>query len=366
MDRSDLIHVVRTGSWAERTAAIRGVPAEFPGKEHQEVFAEVGRAFYQGKLAPHFHLIPWPEKYRDRDGFNAAYEAAATATNGFSDVSPQMIYEAISSDPASLRIFRLIIGYTPAELASSAKELEGADIGKAAIERMEEGRQPSKRSLPAINPLARLLARVVSGSGGYNVPTELKKAGFRGKTDKPDTEDGWATVERFHRDGVPYSELLYQRFYGGSYRQLQDAGGTKKGDILEDAVEELFDNLDVPYVRTVPGTQATAGRKFGISVQPAPDFIIHDGEKARGLLECKSAGDGGTARDKAGRFGALRVEANRLGGIPVLAVLEGLGWRRLNDALGPVIRDCDGRVFCPSNLGDLAQIDPIRDLVQRS
>jgi len=116
-------------------------------------------------------------------------------------------------------------------------------------------------------------------------------------------------------------------------------------------------------VPTVPGTQATAGRRFGVQVQPAPDFILHDGSTARGLLECKSAGDGGTARDKAGRFGALRREAQRLGGIPALAVLEGLGWRRLNDALGPVVRDCDGRVFIPGNLSDLLDVDPVRDLI---
>ncbi len=30
------------------------------------------------------------------------------------------------------------------------------------------------------------------------------------------------TVAEFARDGVPYSELLYQRFYGGAFRQLQD------------------------------------------------------------------------------------------------------------------------------------------------
>ena len=309
-------------------------------------------------------MIPWPEKYRDRDAFDTAYGAAAAATNNFRDVSAETILAAIEAAPASLRIFRLIIGYTPGELAETAKQLAGAAISKGAIERMEDGHPASTRGLKALPTLTQLLAAIVSGEGGYSVSTELQKSGFRGKTNKPDTRNGWATVEQFHRNGVPYSELLYQRFYGGAFRQLQDAGGAAKGGIVEDAVEVLFKELGVPYIRTVPGTQASAGARFGITVRPAPDFIIHDGNAARGLLECKSAGDGGTARDKAGRFGILNVEAQRLGGIPVLAVLEGLGWRRLNDALGPVIRACDGRVFSLSNVGELAQVDPIRDLTR--
>ena len=170
-------------------------------------------------------------------------------------------------------------------------------------------------------------------------------------------------AERAARKAAPRRRGgLYQRFYGGAFRQLQDAGGSRKGDILEEATELLFSENGVPYVRTLPGTQATAGEPFGITVQPAPDFILHDGTTARGLLECKSAGDGGTARDKAGRFSNLRREAQRLGGIPVIAVLEGLGWRRVNDALGPVVRDCDGRVFTMSNLSDLLEVEPVAGL----
>ena len=71
------------------------------------------------------------------------------------------------------------------------------------------------------------------------------------------------------------------------------------------------------------------------------------------MLECKLTNDGGTARDKALRYGRLREESVRLGGIPLLAVLGGLGWTRVNDTLGPVVRDCDGRVFSVSNLPEM-------------
>jgi len=145
---------------------------------------------------------------------------------------------------------------------------------------------------------------------------------------------------------------------------VQDAGGYLKGDLLEDAVEDLFDQHNVPALRTTSeAAQREARETFGVLATPAPDFIPHDGSGvAKALLECKSANDGGTARDKAARFKNLRTEGERLS-IPVIAVVEGFGWRRTNDALGPVIGACDGRVFSLSNLADLISVQPIAGLV---
>lgn len=81
-------------------------------------------------------------------------------------------------------------------------------------------------------------------------------------------------------------------------------------------------------------------------------------------LECKIANDGGTARDKAARYATLRAEANRLGGTPLFAVLAGLGWRRTADALGPVVRDTDGRVFTLPTLQDMLRVQPFPELIR--
>ena len=81
------------------------------------------------------------------------------------------------------------------------------------------------------------------------------------------------------------------------------------------------------------------------------------------MLECKKANDGGTARDKTARFRNLRQEGQRLGGIPVFAVLSGLGWQRTGDALGPVVRDSDGRVFMLPTLSEMVTVQPFPDLV---
>jgi len=55
----------------------------------------------------------------------------------------------------------------------------------------------------------------------------------------------------------------------------------------------------------------------------------------------------------------------RLGGVPVFAVLAGLGWARTADALGPVVRDTDGRVFVPATVGSMIDTEPFRRLVAR-
>ncbi len=48
----------------------------------------------------------------------------------------------------------------------------------------------------------------------------------------------------------------------------------------------------------------------------------------------------------------------RLGGIPLLAVLVGMGWARVNDTLGPVVRDTDGRVFALATLSQMLDVAP--------
>ena len=99
-----------------------------------------------------------------------------------------------------------------------------------------------------------------------------------------------------------------------------------------------------------------------MTVKPAPDFVLFDSrtDTLKAILECKGASDGGTARDKASTIPrpASGVAAAR--GVPLFAVLAGIGWRRTNDALGPVIRDTDGRTFTLATLPEVISTDPLR------
>ena len=118
------------------------------------------------------------------------------------------------------------------------------------------------------------------------------------------------------------------------------------------------------FIRTGTHNQAAIEERFGLTVRPAPDFVIFDNrnDQLRAILECKGASDGGTARDKAARFARLRAEGQRLGGVPIFAVLAGIGWRRTTDALGPVVRDTDGRVFTLATLPKILETEPVPGL----
>jgi hypothetical protein len=156
---------------------------------------------------------------------------------------------------------------------------------------------------------------------------------------------------------------LHQRHYGGAFRQLLDATSSKRGDLLEQAVEDLFTENGLNFMRTGPSNHALIADKFGLTVKPAPDFLVQDAlGNLKAILECKQANDGGTARDKAARFATLRSESIRLGGVPLFAVLAGLGWRRTADTLGPVVRDTDGRVFTVQTLVDMMNVEPFSSL----
>jgi hypothetical protein len=195
-------------------------------------------------------------------------------------------------------------------------------------------------------------------------PSTPEGSDLRLKIEKPDTANGWQSVREYAVGGVPLAVLLHQRAYGGAFRQLLDATSTERGDLVEDPVEQLFIEERIPFVRTGTQDQAAIEQRWGLTVRPAPDFALFDNrtDTLRAILECKGANDGGTARDKAARFRALRAEGQRLGGIPLFAVLAGVGWRRTADALGPVVRDTDGRVFTLATLPGILETEPVPGL----
>jgi hypothetical protein len=76
---------------------------------------------------------------------------------------------------------------------------------------------------------------------------EAVSAKFHSKLDKRDTIDGWKSVSK-DSAGVPYSALLYQRYVGGVWRQVQDAYSEIKGDNLAELpLAAMVDAVGVSY-----------------------------------------------------------------------------------------------------------------------
>lgn len=347
--------VVNAPSWDQRVARIRLIPQHHGTGEHASIHAAIARALYVPHLAADFAYIHEAPFY-ELPYFNEVYAVAARATADFSRVTVADLARALEDHPRTLLIFRTIVGLTKEEFAYSTMlaaepfKLNGISAGK--VDAME------KRGT-AVTPhqaraLAETLTQVMGGTLFGDPPGDL-----RSKQEKPDTTGGWATVETLATQGVPYSTFLHQRHYGGAFRQLLDATSSRRGDLIEDAVEALFKDHGVPYVRTGSHNQGDIEGRFGVRVTPAPDFVVFDEtETLRAMLECKGTNNGGTARDKALRFERLRDESSRLGGIPLLAVLGGIGWARVNDTLGPVVRDTDGRVFTIATLPEILHAAP--------
>jgi hypothetical protein len=345
-------------TWNKRVALIRGVPEEFGKARHQAVYAAIAEAIYVSQLAPDFAYIHWRDEY-ELPKMEHAYGRALALTQGFADVGVDALARIIEEEPVTLRVFRLLLGFTTQEFAAStiitAGQLESRPLSNGVVKAMENGKAGTAKA-------AKVAAAVIDKTMRGDLFT--KRTGeVRSKISKPDTVAGWDTVRKYAVDNVPFPVFLHQRHYGGAFRQLLDATSGKRGDLLEQIVEELFIAKGIRFVRTGPSNQKNIANKFGLTVKPAPDFVVHDAAgSVKAILECKQANDGGTARDKASRFTSLRNEAMRLGGVPVFAVLAGLGWRRTADTLGPVIRDTDGRVFTVQTLDSMMTVEPFPGL----
>jgi hypothetical protein len=346
-------HIANAQDWDTRVARIRQVPAKHGTNEHSAIYAAVAKQLYVPHLAPDFAYIPWRPDY-ELEEFNHAYETTNAATEGFSLTTARDLEHVMHEHPITLRVFRVPLGFTTQEFAGAttvvAEEHSLPAMSNGKVKGAESGAALSREQART----AALTIDLIMRGELFDDPV----GDLRRKLDKPDTAQGWTTVRTYARDGVPLAVLLHQRHYGGAFRQLLDATSTQRGNVIEDAVEGMFSERRIPNVRTGANNQAEVETRFEVQVRPAPDFVVFEGDTLRGMLECKGANDGGTARDKALRFERLREESIRLGGVPLFGVLSGLGWTRVNDTLGPVVRDCDGRVFTLANLDEMLTVQP--------
>lgn len=355
--------IIEASGWNQRVAQIRLIPQHHGTGEHARIFAEIARMLYLPHLAPDFAYIHEAPFYEQKY-FAAAYDAAYRATYEFTGVSEDDLTQALQNEPRALLVFRTILGLTREEFAQSTT-LAGGPVGlpaltPAKVDSME--RHGSTASADQARVAARTLCQIMDGTLFGEPPL-----GLLSKQAKPDTARGWESVRQYAASGVPFAIFLHQRHYGGAFRQVLDATSTQRGNLIEEAVETLFNENRIPFLRTGSNNQAEIAARFEVRVTPAPDFVVFDSAGTlKAMLECKGTNNGGTARDKALRFRTLREESIRLGGIPLIAVLGGMGWTRVNDALGPDVRDTEGRVFTLSTLHSMLEVAPFPSLVNTS
>jgi len=364
--------ILSAATFTQRIQQIRLVPQRHGTEDHGTIYAAVARDLYMPHLAPDFAYIHESPFY-ETEHFFPAYDVAARLTEGFTRVSEAELQSVLLQCPRTLLVFRTLLGLTKEEFAHSTLLAGGADempaLSASQIDTLERSAIDYQRpNTAAALAKATAQAQVAAKTITMAMDGELfgdAPPGLKSKQLKPDTATGWASVRGFAANGVPLRVFLHQRHYGGAFRQVLDATSTKRGDLIEDAVEALFTARGISFIRTGSHNQADIARRFEVHVTPAPDFVVFDpaDDSLKAMLECKGTNNGGTARDKALRFTRLKAESVRLGGVPLIAVLGGIGWARINDALGPVVRDTDGRVFTLSTLNSMLEVAPFPGLI---
>lgn len=332
----------------------RALDAAFAlGPEEREAALRVIRPVYESRLTPQFHAVPWGASLHERDAFRTAYQSAYALTEGFTKTSESDLLTVLEADPRTLVAFRLILGYTTAEL-SAALALIDVATSKAVIEALERERG---KMTPARRAVLAGVAKAVTGvieRDLFALDDSLPPEDFKSRLDKIDTEDGWASVQRAAAGGIDYGDLLYERYVDGSWLAVRSAYSEKKGRLIEDAVADLLTEAKIAFDQS-PEKLVREGL-----LPSKPDFVLPNVDDPKVTLEAKGADDGGTARDKAARIVAVATAAEAQGWTP-MAVIDGNGWKR-RDALVQTLEATHGLTFSLANLDLILQVPEVAAL----
>lgn len=191
----------------------------------------------------------------------------------FRELSSERIAEILCACPASLMVFRLIVGYTWNELSDILLVRAATSVSAEKLQQIERSKSsedvPGRGKPDLFAPIADVIYGIVEGSV-MSLPEELDPEEFRSRQDKVDTPEGWQSVSRCAVGEVDYSDLLYGRYAGRPFAYVRDALCERKGDIWEDALESLLREAGIPYDRvddnTAPG------------FEQAPDYLLPNRE----------------------------------------------------------------------------------------
>ena len=363
-----IVEMLKSGSKSDKLRAL----SEAAGSLEKGVIKEVAECYFSedeeirerafealrqtaqkfaDSLQTFFEFVPWDSTIVwDEKEFEVAYSVVERETRSFADVEERTIERILTAHPETLLIFRMIVGLTLDELSFILQEM-GFLISKDELREVERKGTPLRGKLAekwgkAVRGVASVIFRGVE-EGLLNVPEGVDISAFKRRTEKIDTREGWESVRKAALKGVRYVDLLYQRYIGGIFRQVADASSSLKAEILEGPIETLLTKEGIPFYRTRPRERIKGW-------EPVPNFFIPSKEEPLIVIEAKVAKDGGTARDKASRIEKLARVAQKHKAI-LIAVIDGKGFKRLNDVLVPILAHTRGLTFSSAMLPQMVE-----------
>lgn len=317
---------------------------------------------YLRTTQPSFHLIPRGQAMAGEADFVEAYERLASVTSSFTQVTNETLSAALDDVPAALAPLRMILGFTHNEFAVAMNLVDPTQRATGArLKQFERRLRPATASESRKQFIAAIAETVlaVMSRAILSVPAASEQV-FHSKLDKRDTSAGWESVAN-DAQGVPYSALLYQRYVGGVWRQVQDAYSEVKGDsLLERPLAAVLERERIPFHRTRSGASGAVETAQVFGITPGPDFLLPSTSPTV-VIESKVGEDGGTVRDKAARILRLAGAAGERG-LVTCAVVDGKGWRERPTALVDVVLATRGLTFTLSTLEQVLGVPEISAL----
>ncbi len=317
-------------------------------------------------LQSEFLVMPRGLGFVEYAVFERGYEALKSATDEFSDLSVEKIYETALSKPICIVVLRVMLGFTPPEWGYVTTQRTGINVSQGFVRSLDRkvrvapekplgaGKVTGRRLRVLIETACQLLSEGAPKVDG----TQLHRL------DKADTKSGVGSLHHLARMGAPYAMLLYERFLGRPFAGHRDSVSELIGDSLESAIEDVLTSRGISYRKT-----KRAERVEGFD--QSPDFIIPSEFNPQVVIESKITEDDGTARDKVTRIqhlGELSVTGQPEGGqrFQVIACIGGRGFGVRREDMKKMLIATRGKVFTSDTLARMVEHTRLKDFVSKA
>jgi len=123
--------IIDAEAWNARVRLVQQIPEEYGRAHLAAVYSRLAKELYVSQLAPTFAYVHWRDTF-ELPSVEVPYSQAYAATQGFTRITRDDISSCLREYPSTIRIFRLILGFTPTELAAATK-VPAVDLDAKAV-----------------------------------------------------------------------------------------------------------------------------------------------------------------------------------------------------------------------------------------